>query len=66
MKKLLLTGIAALFLAIGTAHAGRYNDWKCGDNITLSTSIEKVNPPDSHPVTYTHTLLKDCAPRTCE
>jgi hypothetical protein len=46
----------ALFLATGAAHAGRYNDCKCGDNITLSTAIEKVNPPDSHPVTYGYTV----------
>jgi hypothetical protein len=52
VKKLLLTGIAVLFLATGTAHAGRYNNWKCGDNITLQTAVEKVNPPNALPVSY--------------
>jgi hypothetical protein len=47
-----LTGIAALFLPTGTAHAGRYNNWKCSDGITLQTAIEKINPPNSLPVTY--------------
>ena len=52
MKKLLLTSIAALFLATGTAHASRYNNWKCGDTITLQTSEEKINPPDARPILY--------------
>jgi hypothetical protein len=52
MEKIFLTGIAALFLATGTAHAGRYNNWKCGDTITLQTSEEKINPPDARPILY--------------
>jgi hypothetical protein len=47
VQKTFLASIAALFLATGTAHAGRYNNWKCGDNITLQTAVEKVNPPNS-------------------
>jgi hypothetical protein len=38
MKKLLLTGIAALFLATGTAHAqdtSRGVEWKCHDGIIV-------------------------------
>ena len=52
MKKLLLISIVALLLATGTAHAGRYNNWKCGDAITLQTAVEKINPPNALPVTY--------------
>jgi hypothetical protein len=52
MKKLLLTSIAVLFLATGTANAGRYNNWKCGAAITLQTSEEKINPPDARPILY--------------
>jgi hypothetical protein len=48
----LITSVAVLFLATGTAQAGRYNSWKCSDNITLDTAIEKINPPDSFPLTY--------------
>jgi hypothetical protein len=45
--------IAALVLmALRPAQAGRYNNWKCGDNITLQTAVEKINPPDALPVTY--------------
>ena len=51
VKAAIIVG-CALLLATGTAHAGRYNNWKCGDNITLATAIEKVNPPSPLPVVY--------------
>jgi len=43
MKRLFLTGIAALFLATGTAHAERYVNWECGGGITLqyTTTYDK-------------------------
>jgi hypothetical protein len=50
--KLFPISVAALFLTTGTAHAGRYNNRKCGDNITLQTAVEKVNPPNPLPVSY--------------
>ena len=43
MKKLLLTGIAALFLATGTAHTGEFPQsriWDCGHYLVV------VNPAD--------------------
>jgi hypothetical protein len=42
---------AALFLATGAAHAGRYNDWKCGD-VSLQTSYEKHYSEDGTRVTH--------------
>jgi hypothetical protein len=38
MKKLLLSGIAALLLATGTAHAGRYHDFTCSHGVVLHTA----------------------------
>jgi len=37
MKKLLLTGVAALFLATGAAHAGPFYKWQCGEYRDRST-----------------------------
>src|SRR5262249_5842978 len=51
MTRFFIAGIATLFLATGSAQAG-YNNWKCGDNVTLQTAVEKINPPNALPVTY--------------
>jgi hypothetical protein len=43
MKKLLLTGVAALFLATGAAHADSENGKQVSDNVILANGFPKTN-----------------------
>ena len=47
MKKLLLTGIAALFLATGTVHAKPVIKWQCGRTV-VSLHESSFGTPDEH------------------
>jgi len=49
MKKLFLTSIAALSLAIGTAHARNVDDYQCGKTkVTVGVNKDSGTPIGNH------------------
>jgi hypothetical protein len=55
MKKLLLAGVAALFLATGAAHAINHHTWKCRDGVEVTISAIKNwdgKTPNAMRITY--------------
>ena len=56
MKKLLLTGIAVLFLATGTAHARNVRDYQCGKTQITAAITKDTGTPVAYQITITRPL----------
>jgi len=52
MKKLLLSGIAALFLATGTPHARDILDWQCGKKLVNLDRVKVLKEDGTYAVSY--------------